>query len=103
MGNYFIQTVDGKKAVKSLKEFEFRGEQFFLHVSVDSRDVIKITHRQTGLGAGQVQRYESYRAVGMKRVERGKDALLGDALFYLGRVPEDRFKAAIEQARSTSQ
>ena len=96
---YFIHTSEGPKPVKSLKAFEFRRESFFLHIRHDNRDAIGITHKETGASAGHVFRYAGYRAVGMKRVERGKDAWLGDALTLLGRVSEERFKAAIAQAR----
>ena len=97
---YFIHTSEGSKPVKGLKAFEFRGEQFFLHVRHDNRDAIGITHRETGASAGHVFRYAGYRAVGMKRVERGKEVWLRDALTLLGRVSEDRFAMAIKQARS---
>lgn len=96
---YFIHTVDGRQPVKALKVFEFRGEVFFLHTHHQNRDAIGITHMETGLSAGHIPRYTGYRAVGMKKIERSRDDWLADALYRLGRVSEDRFKEAIDQAR----
>lgn len=98
---YFIHTAEGRLPVKSLKAFECRGEHIFLHVRHDNRDAIGITHRETGASAGHVPRYTGYRAVGMKRIERSKDDWLGDALYLLGRHSEERFRAAIDKARSS--
>lgn len=95
---YFVSTSEGRLPVKPLAEFDFRDEWFFLHVSVDDRNTVKITHQETGLAAGSVHRYEA-RGSRLKRLERTKADMLSDALFHLNRISEDRFQEAIRKAR----
>jgi len=99
---HFIHASEGRKPVESLKTFEFNGERFFLHVRTDNKDAIGITHHETGFSAGHVPRYTSYHAVGMKRIERGIDAWLADALMLLKRVNPERFELAMKKAKETA-
>ena len=101
MAKYTIQIPDrgGRVPVRPIGKFTHRGEDFFIHLHHYNREKVGITHTETGLSAGLLDRYAGYRAIGMKRVARTKQELLDAAEIHLGRVSDERFKTAMAKAR----
>lgn len=99
MNQYTVHTPEGRIPVRPIAKLVHRGENFFLHVRLENADLIGITHTETGLSAGRINRYAGYRAMGMKRVAHSKARLLVDAAAHLARIPDDKFHAAMAKAR----
>jgi len=101
MAKYTIHIPDrgGRVPVRPIGKLTHRGEDFFIHLHHYDRNKVGITHTETGLSAGMIDRYTGYRAIGMKRVANSKQQLLDAAEIHLGRVSDERFKAAMTKAR----
>ena len=99
MSKYTIRIGEARVPVRPIAKFEHRGELFFLHVRADDKDLIGITHVDSGMSAGRMNRYTGYRAVGMKRIAHDKHRLLAMAEEHLSGIPDEKFHAAMAKAR----
>ncbi len=102
MAKYTILVEGERIAVRPMGKFTHRGEAFFIHSHQYNRDRVGITHTDSGLSAGMIDRYAGYRAIGMKRVAYSKQQLMDAAVARLARIPEENFLQAMRRARGES-
>lgn len=99
----FTILVEGERVpVRPIGKFTHRGESFFIHSHQYDRDKAGITHTESGLSAGTIDRHAGYRAIGMKRVAFTRQELLDAAVARLARIPEENFQQAMRRARGES-
>ena len=102
MAKYTIRVEGERVPVRPIGKFTHRGEAFFIHLQRYTRDKVGITHVESGLSAGMIDRYTGYRAIGMKRVAYSKQQLMDAAVARLARIPEENFLQAMRRARGES-
>lgn len=99
MAKYTLM-IDGERIkARPIVKLEYRNEHFFLHVDHLNENLIGITHTETGLSAGRIDRYTGYLGINYKRIAHDPFALQTMALAYLSRIPEARFESAMRKAR----
>jgi hypothetical protein len=87
------------KRIRSLGEFTYKDEQFFLHIDLGTKSKIAVSHVETGSRAFTVDRYAGLYNLTYKPVEKSEIRLIEEAIRKFDTIPDERFKVGIERAK----
>lgn len=96
---YWRLTVAQKKRVRSMAEFEYAGEQFFLHVDLGHPSLVAVSHCQSSLRAFTLSRYSGTYNLTFKPCPTDTYTLVEKAIAKFDSIGLEKVRAGIERAK----
>lgn len=100
--SYLLTLNDGtKKRVRTMAEFEYAGERFFLHLDLGHPSLVAVSHCKTTLRAFTLPRYSGTYNLNFKPYPTDTDTLIEKAIIKFDSIGLQKVKAGIERAYKT--